>query len=127
MSRPVPPDPRDCLPLSPQVFQVLLSLSDRPLHGYAIIVDIGERMGGEMPLTASTLYDALARLLDRALIEEADAPPAARNVAGPIKEDARRRYYALTALGRDVAEAEARRLERLIAMARGKRLLRGRR
>jgi DNA-binding PadR family transcriptional regulator len=114
MSKPAP-EPRDYLPLSSQVFQVLLSLSDGPLHGYAIIVDVGERTGGEMRLTASTLYDALSRLLDEALIEELE------------RDDPRRRSYQLTKLGRDVAEAEARRLERLIAMARDKKLLRGRR
>ena len=37
--------------------------------------------------------------------------------------DARRRYYRLTKLGREVARAEARRLEQLAAMARAKRLL----
>jgi DNA-binding PadR family transcriptional regulator len=114
MTKAAPPDPRDSLPLSPQVFQVLLSLSDGPLHGYAIITDIGARTEGEMRLTASTLYDALARLLDQALIEEVDSG------------DSRRRSYRLTRLGRDVAEAEAHRLERLIAMARDKRLLAGR-
>lgn len=115
MLKAAPPDPSDYLPLSSQVFQVLLSLSDGPQHGYAIITDIDTRTSGEMRLTASTLYDALARLLDQALIEELDTT------------DSRRRSYQLTRLGREVAEAEARRLERLIAMARGKRLLRGRR
>jgi DNA-binding PadR family transcriptional regulator len=114
------PDARDFLPLSPQVFQVLLSLSDGPLHGYAILTDVGERTAGEMRLTASTLYDALARLVDRALIEECESRER-REVAQ------RRRSYALTALGRDVAQAEARRLERLLAMARDKRMLRARR
>src|SRR5262245_19276332 len=110
-----PSDPRDFLPLSPQVFQVLLSLSDGPQHGYVIISDIETRTGGEMRLTASTLYDALARLLDQDLIEEMD------------RDDSRRRSYRLTKLGRSVAEAEARRLERLLAMAREKQLLKGRR
>jgi DNA-binding PadR family transcriptional regulator len=110
-----PSDPRDFLPLSQQVFQVLLSLADGPQHGYAIITDIETRTTGEMRLTASTLYDALARLLDQDLIEELD------------RDDSRRRSYRLTKLGRSVAEAEARRLERLLAMAREKQLLKGRR
>ena len=50
-----------------------------------------------------------------------------RQLTCPGKDDARRRYYGLTDLGRDVATAEARRLERLLAMARDKRLLKGRR
>jgi len=106
------------LPLTPQVFQILLSLSDQPLHGYAIIADIGERTNGEIQLTASTLYDALARLVDQELIEELDAPP-----PNAVDHDARRRYYALSDLGRHVAKLEAGRLQRLLDMARDKRLV----
>ena len=112
-------DPSTFLPLTPQVLQILLSLSDGPVHGYAVINDIRERTDGEMQLTASTLYDALARLLDHALIAEIDPPDDER--------DSRRRYYALTPLGRDVLASETRRLERLLAMARQKRTLRERR
>jgi DNA-binding PadR family transcriptional regulator len=114
MSNAIPADPRAFLPLSPQVFHVLLSLADGPRHGYAIIADIATRTAGDMRLTASTLYDALARLLDQSLIEELN------------RDESRRRSYQLTTLGREVAEAEARRLERLIAMAREKQLLKGR-
>jgi DNA-binding PadR family transcriptional regulator len=104
-------DPAQFLPLSPQVFQVLLSTHDGPVHGYAIIQDIAARTSGEMRLTPSTLYDALARLVHQELIEEVAAA------------DGRRRNYQLTRLGRDVARLEARRLERLVAMARGTKLL----
>ena len=103
--------------MSPQVFQILLSLLDGPLHGYAIIQDVTRRTDGEIKLTASTLYDALARLVDQALIEEAPGP------ADADARDGRRRYYALTAAGRGAAEREAARLERLIAAARAKKLL----
>src|SRR5262245_51892883 len=95
--------------LSPQVFQVLLSLSQAPQHGYAIILDIKERTGGEIQLTASTLYDAIARLADQQLIREVDAEPGA---AAP------RRSYALTKRGRDAVEAEMMRLERLLRTAK---------
>ena len=110
-SRPAP-DARGFLPLSAQVFQVLLSLHDGPRHGYAIIQDIRGRTRDEMRLTASTLYDALARLVDQELIEEVDRPADAED------HDSRRRYYALTALGREVAHLETRRLRRLVEMAR---------
>lgn len=56
-------------PLSPQVFQILLSLAGQDLHGYAIIQDIADRTDGRLRLTASTLYAALKRLLDEGLIE----------------------------------------------------------
>lgn len=105
------------LPLTPQVFQILLSLSDQAMHGYAIITDITERTSGEIRLTASTLYDALARLVDHGLIDERATPP-----AGTDDHDARRRYYELSALGREVARLEASRLQRLVDMARHKNL-----
>jgi DNA-binding PadR family transcriptional regulator len=110
--------------LSPQVFHILLSLTDRPRHGYAIIQDIRGRTREEIRLTASTLYDALARLVDQALIEEielevdVDRDGDARNDG-----DSRRRYYRLTRAGHEAAEVEARRLERLTQMAREHKLL----
>jgi len=106
--------------LSTQVFQILLSLADGPLHGYAIIQDIGERTRDEVRLTASTLYDALARLVDQNWIEESDPPRAAGG------QDSRRRYYRLTRRGREAAEGETARLERLVDMARAKKLAPGR-
>jgi DNA-binding PadR family transcriptional regulator len=103
-------------PLSSQVFQILLSLLDDDLHGYAIIQDVATRTDGEVRLTASTLYAAVKRLLDSRWIEEITQRPRA-------DDDARRRYYHLTPIGRQAARAEALRLERLAAMARAKRLL----
>lgn len=112
-----PGNPDDHLPLTVQVFQILLSLADRELHGYAIIQDVRHRTDDEVRLTASTLYAAIKRLLAGGLIEETDERP------DPEMDDARRRYYRITAFGRDVARQEAARLQRLTAMAREKRLL----
>jgi DNA-binding PadR family transcriptional regulator len=97
--------------LGPQVFQILLSLADADLHGYAIIGDVRERTGGRMRLTASTLYAVLKRLLDQGWIEELPAP------------DSRRRCYRITRLGREAGRTEAARLEALAAMARATRWL----
>ena len=104
-------------PLTTPVFQILLSLLDEDLHGYAIIKDIAARSDGEVRLTASTLYGALARLIDAGWIQEEATRPRGES------DDPRRRYYRITPLGREVARTEARRLERLAAMARAKRLL----
>ena len=51
----MPPTPVDQLPLTVPVFQILLSLVDQPMHGYAIIGDIEDRTGGTVPMTASPL------------------------------------------------------------------------
>jgi DNA-binding PadR family transcriptional regulator len=108
---------RSPTPVSTQVFHILLSLADDDLHGYAIIQDVATRTAGEVRLTASTLYAAVKRLLESGWIEERSTRPAGGT------DDPRRRYYRLTKRGRDVARAEARRLEQLAAMARAKRLL----
>lgn len=105
-------------PLSPQAFQILLSLVDGgDRHGYAILRDIEERTGGEVRLTASTLYAAIKRMLDAGLISEVDAPEESGG--------APRRCYRLRKGGRDLARAEAERLARAVTMAREKRLLPG--
>lgn len=106
--------PQDHLPLTVPVFQILLSLSDQELHGYAVIQDIHQRTAGEVSLTASTLYAAIKRLLDAGLVEEL--------AERPDDDDPRRRYYRILPAGLDVARLEAARLERAVKMARQKRL-----
>lgn len=108
-------------PLSLQVVQILLSLTGQQLHGYAIIRDVKERTGGQVKLTAGTLYSALRRMLDTGLIEESGRRPV------PEFDDERRRYYAITKQGRQALEAEAERSEAFVAMAREKGVLRRRR
>jgi DNA-binding PadR family transcriptional regulator len=106
--------PQQHLPLTVPVFQILLALGSRDLHGYALIQDIRLRTDGEVSLTASTLYAAIKRLLDGGLISELDERPNA--------DDARRRYYRITPLGLDVIRLEVARLERAVTMARRHRL-----
>jgi DNA-binding PadR family transcriptional regulator len=100
-------------PLSPQVFQILVSLVKEPRHGYALIQEIRERTDNEIHLTASTLYDALARMVDKDWIEEIAGPDDVAPAGGA------RRYYRLTASGRKAAQLEADRLERLLGTVRG--------
>jgi DNA-binding PadR family transcriptional regulator len=114
---PSTPDPRTFLPLTPLAFQVLLALADAERHGYAIIQEIAERTAGVISLRSGTLYALVQRLIDEALVVESDIRP------DPDEDDERRRYYALTPLGRAVVAAEARRLETLVGDARRKRLL----
>lgn len=111
------PDPSMFLPLTPVVFDILLSLADEDRHGYSIIREVTARTA--TPLRPGTLYRALGRLLDDALVEELDARPARGD------DDERRRYYRMTPLGREVARAEARRLDEQVAHARARRLLKG--
>jgi DNA-binding PadR family transcriptional regulator len=111
------PDPRAFLPLTPLAFQVMLALADSERHGYGIIREVEERTDGLIRLRTGTLYTLLQRLLDEDLIGTSTARP------DPEEDDERRKYYKLTALGRDVLSAEARRLESLIAEARRKQII----
>jgi DNA-binding PadR family transcriptional regulator len=105
------------LPLHRDTFHILVSLADRDRHGYAVMQDVLERTDGALRLSPSSLYAAIKRLLEQGLIEELAERP------DPAHDDERRRYYRLTRLGRAVAVAEARRLERLLADARATGLL----
>lgn len=102
------------LPLTPVVFHILLALAEQDRHGYGIILDVVERTGGALRLGTGTLYTAIARLLEGRLIEESDDRPRAD------EDDERRRYYRLTPFGREVANAEARRLAALVRLARSR-------
>ena len=100
------------MPLPSAVFQILVALADQDRHGYAIMQDVASRTGGRMKLSPGTLYGAIKRMLDDGLIVELDERP------DPEQDDQRRRYYRLTRLGRDVAQAEADRLATLVRQAR---------
>jgi DNA-binding PadR family transcriptional regulator len=111
------PEPESFLPLTATAFEVLLSLAGGARHGYAILQDIEDRSGSAKVLHAGTLYRAIFRLVDEGLLEENDDRPE------PGVDDARRRYYGLTLLGRRVAAAEAARLAERVATARNRKLL----
>jgi DNA-binding PadR family transcriptional regulator len=109
--------PETFLPLPRDTFQILVSLADRERHGYSVMLDVAERTRGALRLSPSTLYASIKRLLSQGLIEEVAERP------DPRHDDERRRYYRLTKLGRQVAVAEARRLEQLLSDARASGLL----
>lgn len=109
------PDPQGFLPLHPNRFHILLSLVGSEQHGYGIMQEVLQRTHGAVRLWPATLYGSLKRLIGEGLIEESDERPA------PELDDARRRYYKLTRLGRRVLEAECERLEALVGMAQKRR------
>lgn len=105
-------------PLTPAMFHVLLALAGDDLHGYAILKEVELRTGGKVKLSTGTLYGIIKRLLADGLIVERRARPADAN------DDERRRYYRLTPQGREVAAAEAERMEEVLSIARARNLLR---
>lgn len=100
------------LPLPLATFHILMSLAAGERHGYAIIQDVAERTGGDLELSAGTLYRSIQRMLEQGLIVEV------RPRRLSLREDERRRYYRVTPFGREVARAEAARLQRLVRLAR---------
>lgn len=100
------------VPLKPTVFHVLLSLAAEELHGYAIMKAVESRTEGEVTLHPGALYRELKRLLEAGLIIELDERPVPAE-----QDDQRRRYYAISALGRHVLVAEAERMSRMVEWA----------
>jgi DNA-binding PadR family transcriptional regulator len=100
-------------PLNPPVFHILLALVEGKLHGLGIAEGVERATKGDMDLGPGTLYRSLREMVERGLIVEAPEPEA----------DPRRKYYAITAEGRRRVAAEAARLERLVEVARERRLL----
>src|SRR5262249_43946797 len=99
------------LPLSPAVFQILISLAERETHAYGLMQDTADRSNRKMRLSRGTLYGTIKRMLEQGLIEESDERP------DPALDDERRRYYRIAVFGRRVADAETERLSRLVSQA----------
>jgi DNA-binding PadR family transcriptional regulator len=95
-------------PLSEPVLLILLSLADRPRHGYAILQDTRELSGGRVRLSTGTLYGALRRLLQDRWIERFREEDNSRG----------KQAYRLTALGRRNLQTEVSRLQHLTRVAK---------
>lgn len=106
-------------PLPAAAFQILLSLADEDLHGYAIMREVADQTGGRVRLGPGTLYSSIRSLLEAGLIEELDSRE------DPSINSERRRYYRLSPTGRALASAEAARLADLLRVARAKNILGG--
>ncbi len=104
--------PEAFLPLPAATFHILMAVAEEDRHGYAIIQDVAARTGGELKLSAGTLYRSIQRMLEQGLVAETQERPA------PELDDERRRYYRITPLGAAVARAEATRMSKLVKWAR---------
>jgi DNA-binding PadR family transcriptional regulator len=103
-------------PLPAAAFQILLSLAEEDLHGYAIMRQVEEQTAGSLRLGPGTLYSSIQSLLEAQYIEELESRQ---------EGDERRRYYRLTPTGRKTARAEAEKLAGWLRVARTKKILRG--
>jgi DNA-binding PadR family transcriptional regulator len=94
-------------PLSEPVLMVLLSLAERPRHGYAILKDVEHMSLGRVVLSTGTLYGALQRLREQGWIERCAEDDHPRD----------RCAYRLTSLGRKNLRLEIERLKHLTKVA----------
>jgi DNA-binding PadR family transcriptional regulator len=104
------------LPLKPKVLHILLALADGPRHGYGVMQEVAARTDGHVRLWPAAMYGTLRELEDLGWIAESDKRP--------NDDDERRRYFALTSLGKRLLSAEVRRLEAIVGLARTTRALR---
>lgn len=88
------------LPLSEATYYILVAL-DEPLHGYAIMQKVEAISEGTVVIGPGTLYGAFSTLEKQGLI-------------AMVKEEARRKYYALTERGREVLAEQLRRLQIMV-------------
>lgn len=92
------------LPLSEATFYILVAL-DEPLHGYAIMQKVETISEGTVIIGPGTLYGAFTTLEKQGLI-------------AMVKEQERRKSYALTERGREVLAEQLRRLEIMVRNGR---------
>lgn len=105
-------------PLTESTYFILLSLSPKPKHGYAIMKDVVELSEGRVTLSTGTLYGALKRLLDLGWIIRMEEPIS----RGSVRD---RKIYRLSERGRRVLKDEIARLQNLLMVAE-RRVLKGR-
>ncbi len=105
---------RPSRPLTPATFHILLSLTQEVAHGYRIKRMVEERTNGVVRLGAGTLYAGIRRMTKDGLIEETEPP----HDGGDVEPGTRWRFYAITALGKEVLEGEIARLEADVQAAR---------
>jgi DNA-binding PadR family transcriptional regulator len=107
-------DSKAFIPLKTNWFHIMLSLAGGEQHGYGIMQEVLNRTSGKVRLWPATLYGSIKRLIEAELIEASDERPT------PELDDARRRYYRLTVLGKRVLDAECERLQELVRTIRVK-------
>lgn len=119
MTRDMPQDPERQLPLKHVDLQILIVLADRDLHGYGLAKAIDDRSDGRFQLEPGNLYRYIRRLEELGMVA-----PAERRRSDDAGHE-RRRYYRITAFGRRVLAAEARRLKALVAAVEARAALPG--
>lgn len=99
----MPPRATDLGRFAEPAMLVLVSLSDGPKHGYAIMADVEAYSGS--PMGPGTLYAVLARLEEAGHVE-------------PLAADDRRRPYRITPAGTAVLHQQLDAMDRFVRIGR---------
>jgi DNA-binding PadR family transcriptional regulator len=94
-------------PLTEPVLLILLGLSDKPRHGYAVLKDIQVLTNGRVRLSTGTLYGALRRLSRNKWIERFEQGDKSRD----------KQAYKLTPAGQRQLKLELSRMNELLQVA----------
>jgi len=95
------------VPLTEALFYILLAVR-KPNHGYGIIQDVREMTGGRLILGPGTLYGAINSMMSKRWIK----------LYSEDKESRKKKEYQITDTGRDIFEAEVKRLKELVENAK---------
>lgn len=97
-------------PLTEPILLILISLADKPRHGYALMKDIEAISNGRVRLSTGTLFGALRRLLQDRWIERFEQEDTSRQ----------KQAYRLTPTGREHLQIELNRMKQLTLAAAGR-------
>lgn len=93
------------VPMTESGFYILFCLK-RPQHGYGISQQVKQMTGGDLTISAGTMYGTLSKMEKDGLIAF-------------VKEEEKRKLYQITGLGQEILNLELRRIERLYKNSKG--------
>ena len=93
------------VPMTESCFYILYCLQE-PQHGYGISQKVKKMTGGEVSISAGTMYGTLSKMEKDGLIHF-------------YREEEKRKLYQITALGSEILSMEIRRIERLYQNSKG--------
>ena len=93
------------IPMTESGFYILYCLQ-QPQHGYGIGQQVKQMTGGDLVISAGTMYGTLSKMEKDGLIVF-------------VREEEKRKLYQITSLGAEILKLEIHRIDRLYKNSRG--------
>ena len=93
------------VPMTESGFYILYCLQ-QPQHGYGLGQQVKQMTGGDLVISAGTMYGTLSKMEKDGLIAF-------------VREEEKRKLYQITSLGTEILELEIHRIERLYKNSKG--------